>query len=387
VTTPIILQELRSLRTAELPECTTDLTLFRCELSSLEELWRLPHLETLRILCCRIPERLELPTAVLQHVEVNFSTVTSVTPLGTRPLRTLRLFGVPLDLESRAALRAANAHFVEESPDEEWRQTRALWDRGARVCFGTIPGVYPVIVRPGPSVEGQRSFSEVWPYKLTGNLPVEDNALVHLGYFDETATVDTIDRFRCTWEIGNAEDASGWLSASTLGDEDRACIEKVIRRFSSKRFYRAYPEGLDLVERAQKTTLPAKLRSFFTTVLQSVGTPLRSWRVCLDGYDRDYLGRGSRAWHYIGAVGYMNSDSQALLEPTSMYCVGERIFEQGSSAQSSLAVSHHEHEEAVYEFRDLDLFDDRRRGQLNPRLYPVFRSWSSLLSHVVELDG
>jgi hypothetical protein len=386
VTTPIVLEELTSLRNAELPETTTELTLFRCDLSSLEELNRLPALETLRILCCQINEHLDLPSAPLNHVEVNFSTLTSAASLSSRPLTTLRLFGVPLDRESRVALSSAKARIVEQSPDEEWQHTRTLWERGARACFGGIPGVYPVIVRPGASVAGRRRFSEIWPYELTGDVPTDADALVERGYFKEGATLDSIDRFRCTWETGNSDDALRWLASASLSDEDRACIRAVIERFSTKRFYRSYPAGLDLVERAQKTKIPTKLRSFFTNVLQSIGTPSRSWRACLDGYDRDYLGRGSRAWHYIGAVGYMNSESKDLLEPASVYCVGERIFEQGSGEQSSLAISHHDNEDAIYEFRDMDLFDERRRGQLDPRRYAVFRSWPSLLSHVVEVE-
>lgn len=387
VTKTVLLEELQALRSAEVPETTTDLTLFRCDLSSLDELNRLPCLETLRILCCRIPEHLELPSASLKHVEVNFSTLTSSASLSIRPLETLRLFGVPLDPASRGALSSAKARIVEKSTDDEWHHTRTLWDRGARVCFGAIPGFSSTIVRPGATVAGRRRFSEVWPYELTGDVPNDDDALVGLGYFDESVTIDGIDRFRCTWETGNADDARRWLDSSSLSDADRACVAQLISRFPTRRFHRAYPEGLDLVERAQKTKVPAELRAFFTTVLQSVGTPLRSWRACLDGYDRDFLGRGSRAWHYIGTVGYMNSDSKELLEPTSVYCVGERIFEQGSGEQSSLAMSHHENEDAIYEFRDMDLFDDRRRGQLDPRTHAVFRSWASLLSHVVEIDA
>jgi len=382
----VLLEDKRSIGAGDIPRSVTDLTLFHCDLNSFAVFNELPELESLRLICCKTPEQLELASPTLRRLEVNFSTVTSVVESAHLQLSSLRMFGLPLDEQSRSALQSFKIRIIEMSPEGEWKLARSLWERGARACFGGIPGLATVIVRPGAAGPAQR-FAILRSYKLGTEPPTDTEALLGRGYFESSLSIDGIDRFRCTWETGNRDDALRWLEASSLSEDDRTCVRKVIERFSTKRFYRAYPEGLDLVERAQKTKIPAKLRSFFTTVLQSVGTPLRSWRACLDGYDRDYLGRGSRAWHYIGTVGYMNSDSKELLEPTSVYCVGERIFEQGSGEQSSLAMSHHESEDAIYEFRDMDLFDDRRRGQLNPRLYAVFRSWASLLSHVVEIDN
>src|SRR5262249_55334408 len=41
----------------------------------------------------------------------------------------------------------------------------------------------------------------------------------------------------------------------------------------------------------------------------------------------------------------------------------------------------------IFEYRELTLFDDRRRDQLDGKQTPVFDSWFKLLDHIVALDS
>ncbi len=378
---PVFISD-RSLDDVPLPSGTEELTLFRCSVKRFEKVEALHQLRTLRVMCCRIPERLEINLPTLRHLEITFSTLTDATALTRMPLQTLRLFGVPIDPASRRALNSSQARFVEISPEKEWLLTRQLWDRGARVCFGQVPGIWSAIAKPGSP-----KFSEIRDYELSGDLPsYDDDALIDIGYFEAGKVLDGVEHFTCPWETGDAEDAKRWVDASQLNEADKICLRNLIARFSGERFYRAQLEGLEIAARLQKTRIPARMREFYTTVLQSIGKPTRSWRARLSGYDKDWLGRGSTSWYWLGLVGYPSRESEPLLKERSMYCVGDREFEDGSGEQCALAISSLG-DEAVYEFRELDLFDEQRRGKVpDPRRYPVFRSWSSLLSHVVQLE-
>lgn len=183
---------------------------------------------------------------------------------------------------------------------------------------------------------------------------------------------------------GDAEDAVAWVTGSALVERDKERLLTFVRRFPALAFVRDRPGMLKRLERRDEVRLPAWFHGV-RAVLRSV-EPLPEVR--FDGFDDfddfspriDYV---DEIWYSL-ELGYLGEGQRSLfVEKTRVYPIGE--WEE--TDRSYLAVRLDDTGDGrILEFAAPDLRDNLAEGKSpNVSVRPVFDSYASMLSHVVEV--
>jgi hypothetical protein len=182
----------------------------------------MPKLARLTILCSTVSDLAPLaghPT--LESVEINFCPVEDIRVLLELPsLHWVTLIGNPLSTESweqvLPTLRAREIEkwlrppIVQVRSQKEWQLTRAIWERGVRLCWGNVPRRNPTFVKPGPGGKRPVEFLEFGADSVELSLK-EDNLaeqpMVTKIAFIQDWAVQSTERFKVGWWAGNSRDA------------------------------------------------------------------------------------------------------------------------------------------------------------------------------------
>jgi hypothetical protein len=179
---------------------------------------------------------------------------------------------------------------------------------------------------------------------------------------------------------GNNNDATAWVRASSLLDEDKADLLTFIGRFSSLTFFHETDKLLDHIEATDRVKLPAWFREM-CKVLAFVDPPMH---VRFDDYDH-LLPRSDDvdgAWYAL-ALGYSDDEQRELfLDKAGCYPIGA----WSGTGYSYLAVSlWDDNDRRILEFAREDLLDNVLDGKpARASVRPAFNSYPRMLLHIAQ---
>jgi hypothetical protein len=339
----------------ELPTDLEELTLFACTLASLPAL---ASLRVLRIAACELGALARFPA--LEEVEIVATLVDDLAPLAALPrLRRATLLGGAWG--DREAARAAFGPrvLVQLDDPQAWALDTALREAGLPLRYVDYKDQVS-LVRPGV---GHRVVL-TWPTRIEAALasPLREvEAFLAEVAFSDPPPDTSLARFLTDWEIGDADDARGWIaSAAALRADDRAWLIAFVDRFAAHHFRRETVAGLAREAARHRVTFPAQMIALRSQAFSTIDVPYRSMRVRF---------ADSPSWYHVGPIGYASDEERAKIgDAHGMFPIG---FEDGGRLQLAIPLG-----------EDRRVFQYAYDQPPNPR----FASYAELLAHVVDVE-
>jgi hypothetical protein len=375
-----------------------ELNLHGCALTGLEPVTRLERITTLRIVACPVADL--TPLTQLKHLAelaVDFGFVEDLKPLlNLGAIHRIRLLGCPLSVESydvvapqllgRASPSTGRPPVLQLSRRSEWQVQLKLWERGVRLCFSSVDRFLPILVEPGLSWT-RASYASQGGIAQSVERPDASTASLARAWLkaDRHVRPGALISQR---EVGDAEDAMGWVKGSDLPNEDQESLARFIRAFGSLTFYRDLDRFLAEEANIAEVELPSWFRSVRKTLAFVLpGEPLR---VRLGRFDQ----AGSRrsdlvtgfAFRFSGA-GYDDPEREEYIRGSGLFPLA-----QEDELQSSLAIRLSESDSQIYEYNEEFLVSEvrraRKRADDQARLPAdvAFGSYASMLANVVTIE-
>lgn len=362
------------------------------DVADLAPLASLGALRKLKIVCAKVSDLSPLATLTeLEDLEINFTFVEDLSVLdGLHELGWLKLFGNPLESKSfhevlerkrtTDVARWGRPCIVEASGEDEWAACRKLFETGAKACWGQIPRSLDTLVRPGRAPTGMIEFLELEPVDIENILAKPDPAkapLVAEMWVQEDVDHDP-QRFGVRWLAGAEVDASKWLQASSLSDDEQQACLRFVRRFASETFYREHDSLLKLQMVRKDVRLPDWFQAQRRDTLAGVRPHWSVIGVQIGAFAQRTPTR-SGGWYDFGWIGYGNPDLRALLhDRLHLFPIAE-IAEARDAGHSVLAIKLGGDDRAIYEV------DPMYAAATEPVVTQVFGSYGALLDRITAL--
>ena len=197
--------------------------------------------------------------AGLERVDLLHTSLTSAADLlGLGSLRCGALFGNPWDDQSWAALQAAAASglLIDLPAELDWKTTRDIWE-GHGLCWGPVPDVMSMVVRPGMPTLTENAFDALSLTSVRHEMRQPGFGPTKL--FEEYAQLvicpDLSERAAYR-TLGRSEDVLGWIANSPLPADDQVALSRFVRRFPGVTFYALGQARIDLETSHETYTLP-----------------------------------------------------------------------------------------------------------------------------------
>jgi hypothetical protein len=362
------------------------LRIIASELTDLLALERMTELAHLEVHCTRLDALLGAAFCPrLERVDLLYTTVQDAGDLlGIEAWRRGVVVGNPWTDTSWGALQHELERpemLVDLSAEYDWKQTCRLWER-AGACCGAVAG-YGLVVRPGlPALTGNLFDALNVPTSLADNeLDGDSFALDQMfqSYASRIVAPDVSELAQMR-TLGSSADAQRWIAESTLGADDKAALDRFVRRFPLTIFHRASEAAIDRTASAFGVTLPASYRALRAT-LDGWMPRLRAAPVRFDRFEgpSPRADRVSSLTYHLGLRGHGDDTRDALLA-AGLIIVGLSVELPRSTLALRLTDSQ------IYEYSEDDILDAMSENRdVATSIRPVFPSYAAMLGHVVSI--
>lgn len=250
----------RSLEGLQACSGLTHLRIIGSEIDGVAVCRALPALAHLEVIATRIGSLAGVSSCTgLERVDLLYTSLTSASDLvGLESLRRGALFGNPWDDQSWEALQAvaASGLLIDLPARFDWTTMRDLWD-GHGLCWGPVPDVMPMVVRPGLPTLTANAFDALTltsvrhetkqPGFSPSKLFEEYAHLISCPDLSERAAYRT---------LGRSEEMLGRIANSPLPAADQAALSRFVRRFQGITFYALSQARIDLEAAHDAYVLP-----------------------------------------------------------------------------------------------------------------------------------
>lgn len=326
----------------------------------------------------------------LERVDLLYTSVSDAAEvLGIASFRRGTLIGNPWDGSSWSYLQneCAQAPMFVELPSDDDRETcRALWEKD-EACSGAIAGGGGFLVRPGLPQLTKNPFDalDVPAAAIRQEMKAADFSVAKMfsEYAKRVATPD-LSALAQARTLGTGAEALQWIAGSSMVDDDKAAASAFVRRFPDVIFYKASEALLEREAQGAKYALPGWYRTQRAT-LDGWLPNAQSSTIRIDGYELSGSPRADRAAQlsfYLGLYPHAKELEAKLL--------AAGIVNIGLCAEDPeiyLAMRLGDADLQIYDYHFEDISDALSEGRdPSTSLYPAFRSYASMLSHVVALQ-
>ncbi|MBP2329189.1 hypothetical protein JOF56_009574 [Kibdelosporangium banguiense] len=272
-------------------------------------------------------------------------------------------------------------HLGELSTEEDWRETQELWLR-AQACVGHIGRGDSYLVRPGLPRFTSNTFDAlrmtpamVSRYMLHPAFSIEWLFTEHA---DRVATPDLV-RLAQARTLGKSDATRVWIAGSSSEPADQEGLTAFVEKFPNIVFYRWNESATDpaLPEwfRAQERTLGGWMPHRPLPTVRFASFDSEGWSP-RDSYVASIP-------YVLGRRGHGNDGSRELLERAGFVIVA--LSRDG--VNSTLAIRTDGDDRRVYEYCHEDILDAMSDDRdITQSIYPVFRSYAAMLSHITEIE-
>jgi hypothetical protein len=269
--------------------------------------------------------------------------------------------------------------FVELPAEHDWKLTLALWEK-AEACCGPIAGSAHFVVRPGLPQLTQNLFDALAVHSSTVDQEMDaaDFSLTKMfsEYASRIATPD-LSELAKSHTLGSSADAEQWIVAAAMADADKADLTRFVKRFPDVPFYFSSEALIERETKGEKFPLPAWYRTQRTT--------LDGWRpndpYAAVRFDGDDLGAIPSKDYYLGLYPHASEYADKLIAAGFA-----NVALSVQDPQAMLAMSLKDGDLQIYSYSFEDVSDAVSEGRdIAASFYPAFRSFASMLGHIVGL--
>jgi hypothetical protein len=359
------------------------------DLMPLEPMAELEHLE---VMACHLQSFLGPPNeAKLKRIDLLYTSLTDASDvLGILSWRRGTLVGNPWSETSYGALRnelRRSNMFAELSSEDDWEQSRLLWERSEASC-GYLANAHGFAIKPGlPTLTpGPFDAIAVETGIVARALRGADFSLAKLfadyAHRVQALSADELSALAQSRSLHSATETRARVEVAKLPEQDRAALLRFLDRFPEVSFY-----GLSAAEVARKEqAFRIQLPSWYRELAQLVDGWLPRPAPAAVRFDRfeEYSPRQDSAASLTYMLGLRGAgdDTDPVLRKAGFQIVG--LTQE--HPQSTLAIRLRDDDPQVYEYSEEDLLDvlsESRDPEVTIR--PIFSSYAAMLGHIVSI--